>query len=147
MSEQGPKIQYERTDADLKAVTWVGLGIAALAAVVALALLPIMRGMVSRQAKEDVAPPPIAGFDSARQAPEPRLQGEPFADWQALKARQEAVLTSYGWVDEEKGVARIPIDRAMKMVLERGFPARVEAAAPAPAGVPAPASPAPGAHR
>ena len=39
MSEQGPKIQYERTDADLKAVTKVGVGIAVLATVVALAAM------------------------------------------------------------------------------------------------------------
>ena len=152
MSEQGPKIQYERTDADLKAVTKVGVGIALLATVVALALLPILKAMANRQSREDAAPAPIAGFDPARQAPEPRLQGEPFADWLALKARQEAQLTSYGWVDEDKGVTRIPIDRAMKMVLERGLPARAASGEPAPVASPAPASPAPsspapGAHR
>jgi hypothetical protein len=145
VSEQGPKIEYEPTDADLKAVTKIGVGIALLATVVALALLPILKGMVGRQAKDDVAPPPIAGFDPARQAPEPRLQGEPFGDWRALKARQEAVLTSYGWVDEDKAVTRIPIDRAMKVVLERGLPAR--AAVEAAPAAPAPASPAPGADR
>jgi hypothetical protein len=150
VSDHGNKIEYEKTDADLKAVTRVGVGIAVLTAVVALALWPLMGAMVNRRAKDDAAPPPIAGFDPARQAPEPRLQGEPFGDWLALRGRQESLLTSYGWVDEDKGVARIPIDRAMKMVLERGLPARaagVDAASPAPPAPPSPASPAPGAHR
>jgi hypothetical protein len=138
VSEKGPGIEYEKTDADLSAVTKVGLGIAMLATVVALALWPIMNSMARRQAKEDAPPPPIAGFDPARQAPEPRLQGEPFTDWIALKARQEALLTSYGWVDEGAGVARIPIDQAMKIVLERGLPSRTAAE------VAAPPSPAPG---
>ena len=146
MTEQGPKIEYERTDADLKAVTRVGVGIAVLATVVALALLPILNAMKNRQAREDAAPAPIAGFDPARKAPEPRLQGEPFADWLALKARQDAQLTSYGWVDEGKGVTRIPIDRAMKMVIERGLPSRPAGGEAAPAAA-APASPAPGGHK
>ena len=41
------------------------------------------------------------------------------------RAKREK-LTSYGWVDKEGGVARIPIDRAMDVMLERGFPARAD---------------------
>jgi hypothetical protein len=37
-------------------------------------------------------------------------------------------LTSYGWVDKEGGVTRLPIDRAMEVMLEKGFPARTKAA-------------------
>lgn len=149
MTDQGKKIEYEKTDADLSAVTKVGAGIAVLATVVALALVPILRGMIKYQEKGDVAPPPIPGFEPGRQAPEPRLQGEPFADWIALKARQESLLTSYGWVDEPNGVAHIPIDQAMKLLVARGLPARDQARdqemtiQPTPA-TPAPASPAPG---
>jgi hypothetical protein len=156
VSEHGPKIEFEKTDADLKAVTKVGVGIAVVATVVALALLPILHRMVDRRAKSDAAPPAIPGFQPGREAPEPRLQREPFADWRALKARQDALLGSYGWVDEPGGVTRIPIDQAMKMVIERGLPVRVAVseapspAAPAPAAAPPPAvaSPAPtGGHR
>lgn len=141
-SKENP-IEYERTDADLSAVTRVGAGIAVLGIVVALALVPILKAMVARQAKDDVAPPPIAGFERGRRAPEPRLQEEPFRDWTTLKSRQESLLGSYGWVDEGAGVTRIPIDRAMKMLAERGLPARAAAPPPAPAGVaPGLASPA-----
>lgn len=151
MTDPANKIEYEKTDADLSAVTKVGLGIAVLATVVALALVPILKGMVARQAKSDVAPPPIPGFEPGRQAPQPRLQGEPFGDWAALKARQESLLGSYGWVDEPAGVARIPIDRAMQLLVARGLPARDQARgqemaiqpAPSPANA-APASPTPG---
>jgi len=137
-------IEYEKTDVDLRSVTKVGLGIAALTIVVAGALVPILRGMVARQAKGDVAPPPIAGFEPGRQAPEPRLQGEPFGDYAALRSRQETLLESYGWVDEAGGVTRIPIDQAMKALLARGLPVRT-ATAPVPAASPA-ASPSAGRH-
>ena len=35
---------------------------------------------------------------------------------------QENQLNSYGWVDEKAGVARIPIERAMELTVQRGLP-------------------------
>jgi hypothetical protein len=35
-------------------------------------------------------------------------------------------LTTYGWVDPKSGVVRIPVDQAMKLLAERGLPARDE---------------------
>lgn len=146
------KIEYESSDADLSAVTRVGLGIAVVATLVALALVPILKGMVAYQAKSDAPAPPIAGFEPKRQAPEPRLQEEPFRDWTTLKARQEQQLHGYGWVDEANGVTRIPIEQAMRMIVERGLPAR-PAPSPTPAaptggstGVASPAAPAAPGH-
>lgn len=34
-----------------------------------------------------------------------------------LRTQEEATLGSYGWVDREKGTVRIPIDRAMELVV------------------------------
>ena len=49
--------------------------------------------------------------------PAPRLQVAPEEEYQHLKATQESILNSYAWVDQGKGVARIPIDRAMELVV------------------------------
>ncbi|HSM58582.1 MAG TPA: hypothetical protein VK879_20680 [Candidatus Sulfomarinibacteraceae bacterium] len=38
----------------------------------------------------------------------------------ALRATESARLDSYGWQDEEAGVAHIPLERAMDLLLERG---------------------------
>ena len=43
------------------------------------------------------------------------------ADQIALKSRQIAKLNSYGWVDRSHGIARIPITRAMDLILAQGF--------------------------
>jgi hypothetical protein len=43
---------------------------------------------------------------------------------QRLQAETEATLTSYGWVDRDRGVVHIPIDRAIELLIERGLPAR-----------------------
>lgn len=37
----------------------------------------------------------------------------------AWKAAKQKELTTYGWVDKAKGVVRIPIDQAMKDVIEK----------------------------
>ena len=41
-----------------------------------------------------------------------------------MRAHEEDILNSYGWVDRGNNVVRIPIDRAMKLTLERGLPSR-----------------------
>ena len=41
-----------------------------------------------------------------------------------LRATEEAVLHHYGWVDRPAGIIRLPIDRAMEVLVERGLPAR-----------------------
>jgi hypothetical protein len=42
----------------------------------------------------------------------------------ALRATEDAALTTYGWVDKNKGIVRIPIDRAIDLLLQRGLPTR-----------------------
>ena len=51
------------------------------------------------------------------------MEAEPRAVLDELRRREESRLTSYAWVDREQGVVRIPIDRAMEVLAERGFPA------------------------
>ncbi len=59
-----------------------------------------------------------------REPPQPRLQTQPFKDVYLLRQHEAEQLSSYGWVDKSTGVARLPIDRAMELILERGVPVR-----------------------
>lgn len=34
-----------------------------------------------------------------------------------LRAKEKALATSYGWVDEKAGVVRLPIDRAVELTI------------------------------
>src|SRR5215469_2165467 len=54
--------------------------------------------------------------------PEPRLQASPSADWKAYRDAQMEQLSSYGWVDRDKGAVAIPIQRAMELIIQRGIP-------------------------
>lgn len=40
------------------------------------------------------------------------------------RASEDAKLNSHGWIDTERGIVRIPIERAMDLVAQRGLPAR-----------------------
>jgi hypothetical protein len=58
--------------------------------------------------------------EPARLPPEPRLQPDPVGDLHRLRAREDEVLQTYGWVDQKAGVVRIPVARAMQQLAERG---------------------------
>ena len=61
-----------------------------------------------------------------KEPPTPNLQKQPFKDVYMLHQAENEKLGSYAWVDKDGGVTRIPIDRAMELMLERGFPARAD---------------------
>lgn len=60
-------------------------------------------------------------------------QNTPVTDLAAMRESEQRALTTYGWVDPEKGIVRIPIDEAMKLTLQRGLPVQ---SAPAPGAKP-----------
>ena len=51
--------------------------------------------------------------------PYPREQPDPLADLTSLRAREEAELNSYGWINKTTGVVRIPIERAIDIIAAR----------------------------
>ena len=54
--------------------------------------------------------------------PAPRIEEHPAIEMQELHAQEDKILSTYGWTDKKAGVVRIPIDRAMELQLQRGFP-------------------------
>jgi hypothetical protein len=68
--------------------------------------------------------PSVAPIRAERGIPEPRLQVDPPGELQSLRAAERARLSSYGWVDQQRGVVHVPIGRAIDMLLKRGLPVR-----------------------
>jgi hypothetical protein len=87
-------------------------------------MLPAASPDVGREAARVAPQFPLAVGQENRLPPEPRLQTNPRQDLLDLRAAEETTLTTYGWVDKNAGIARIPIDEAMKRVVEKGLPAR-----------------------
>jgi hypothetical protein len=79
---------------------------------------------------------PLAHVGPAQLPPQPRLQTTPREDLQRMRTEEEQVLNSYGWVDVQRGIVRIPIERAMALTVEQGLPARTGGAPFSPADGP-----------
>ena len=71
--------------------------------------------------------PLAAGAEKA--PPAPNLQTQPFKDIYTLRQGETEKLTQYGWVDKGTGVTHIPIEDAMRLVLERELKPRAQGAA------------------
>jgi len=123
------------TDAELSvpAIVFFGLGLA-LTMIVVCAILWLMAVRFKARAQAlDPARSPLAEANVPRLPPEPRLQAAPVADMRKLRAEENAILTTYDWVDRSAGVVRIPIERGIDIVSEKGLPVPPPAAARSPA--------------
>lgn len=105
---------YETTDVPAGLIVRIGLGLLA-GLVIAIIVLAIFFRLASEQpAPRWTAPSPLPA-----EPPAPRLQVSPVQDLQRLRALEDAVLYSYGWIDREAGIARIPIERAMEILVQQ----------------------------
>ena len=63
---------------------------------------------------------PERNFTAPRVFPAPRVFSDESDELKLLRAEQERRIQSYRWVNRNKGVIGIPIDRAMQIVAGRG---------------------------
>lgn len=80
--------------------------------------------------------------EDAKTFPQPRLESDERTQLTEFIGKQDQNLLTYDWVDKNSGVVRIPIDRAMDLIAQRGLPVRPQgnsAAAVAPAKKASPA--------
>ncbi|MGC1963234.1 MAG: hypothetical protein WA676_10910 [Candidatus Sulfotelmatobacter sp.] len=61
--------------------------------------------------------------------PNPKLEENERGQLNGILLQEENTLYSYGWVDEKAGTVRIPIERAMDLIAQRGLPVRPQGAA------------------
>src|SRR5262245_50332422 len=116
-----PGVHHETSDVDIRAIFGFGLGLTIVTAVVAAAVWLLFLYFSARESRPVFTEYPLAAQDT-RLPPEPRLQTNPRQEMHELRAREDELLISYGWVDKDKGVVRIPIERAMQLIVERGLP-------------------------
>jgi hypothetical protein len=114
---------YERDDAPVRPIVWAG---AVLAAGVLVTCLIVFGFFLYLTGLPPPPPHPMAEQVPAF-PPLPRLEEHPGLELQALREREQKRLESYGWIDRDSGRIHIPVDRAIELQLERGFPTRQEA--------------------
>jgi hypothetical protein len=121
---QNPEVAHEHSDVNVRGVFAFGFGLLVLAVIIHVLMWGVFDYFAARAARSDRPLSPLAASQRGGVPPEPRLQVSPTQDMRAMWAGEDAVLNSYGWIDRRAGVVRIPIEQAMRLLAERGLPAR-----------------------
>jgi hypothetical protein len=117
------QVGHETRDAPVLPVV---IGVVAVAVAIGLAVLVaswVQTSQTGRSASLS-QPPGFATPVPPPPPPEPRLEEEPGAQLQELRAAEDQILNGTAWVDRQAGIARIPIDRAIDLLAANPPPAR-----------------------
>jgi hypothetical protein len=124
-------VSFEKADVQATTIYWY---LSALAIAVILSYVVcvfVLRLTTKIAANYDTPPPSIRQeMGSAYEAmpPEPRLQGvpghssDPQTDLRLKMESDTEANQKYGWIDQNAGVAQIPVQEAMKIIAEKGLP-------------------------
>lgn len=108
-------VRAQRTGHEPDQPTLRGIAIGAGSIVGAVVVAVVVGFLIVRTLPHDEvaskpgSPPPITGG--------PVLQATPERDFPAFHAEKQRLLDDYGWVDRAHGIARIPIERAMALLV------------------------------
>lgn len=137
--------EFEREDLGAKPVILFLVGLTVGCVLLALVLKGMYSYLDAWENRHQPAPNPLAQQTrpdlrsvtpgDITKFPEPRLETDEPREITAFRIHEEQTLHSYGWVDQPAGVVRIPIDRAMELVAQRGLPSRPQAGTVPPSDV------------
>lgn len=145
IDKQNEEMDFEREDLGAKPILTFLLGLVIGCVLVALVLRGLYSYLDSYENRHQPVENPLVQQTTAdtrivekgdiNKFPQPRLESEETTEVNAFRMQEEQTLNSYGWVDEQAGVARIPIDRAMALLAQRGLPTKPQAGVVPPSDV------------
>ncbi len=112
------RVGHEETDVNPWVVGKFAIGLTVVCVLSLGLLYGVFRFMLSQEGGK--AP------EIVKSPPNPRLEVVPPVELRAFRTAEDQELSTYGWVDQQKGVVRIPIDRAIDLLAKKGLPARTE---------------------
>ncbi len=116
-----PDVAYEKTDAVTRPLYQFLFWISVITILTAILAGVILRGLEWwRDGASQAAI--MAEPHDAQLPPAPRLQTREPLDLAAFRREEAEILSTYGVVDRDQGIFRMPIEEAMKLTLERGLP-------------------------
>jgi hypothetical protein len=132
--EVNGEVSFERGDVNVYQITAFGVGLLISCIVVIFAMWAMFHFLAKREDKVNGLNPPAMLKERPKLPPEPHLQGifrpvSPAVELAELRADEDVILHSFGWIDPNKGIVRIPIDLAVDLVAAKGLPSK-----PSPAG-------------
>lgn len=121
-------VSFEERDIKVRTIYLylIALGLATVVALIVCIF--ILRFTSNLAASSDTPPPPSREALGKDYPPEPRLQGVPGHEFDAqkdLRYKLKADLDEnekLEWIDKNAGIAQIPVEDAMKIIAQKGFP-------------------------
>jgi hypothetical protein len=143
---------YERSDIGARGVLYFLAGLAVAGLLVYFVVAGLYSYLEKRSEAEQVPVSPLVtnapadtrhiGRDYPQDAfPNPKLEEDEHGQLNGIRLQEEQTLSTYTYIDKNAGTVRIPLDRAMDLIAQRGLPVRAQAApgsAPAAPSKPAP---------
>ncbi len=118
-TENGGSGGYERREVDIKLIVLSTVGLA-ITVIITLAFTVWLFDVTYHL----TTPKPGATVYPHEWPPAPRLQPHPAVELQNLRQHEDEILNNYGWVDQKAGVVRLPIDKAMDILAQKGLPTK-----------------------
>jgi hypothetical protein len=111
---------HEKKDADVTTIVLIAVGTLLLVLLVQLTVWMTLRHLRLNRAEKEQGAALVT--ERLKQFPDPRLQIDPALDLAKVRASDLRDLDTFAWIDRKAGVFRIPIERAMQLLSERGLP-------------------------
>jgi hypothetical protein len=129
---------FERRDIGISAVLWFLFGLAVAGVIITFAVNGLYHYLEARSEAEQAPVSPLvtnAPKDTRHLStnykdylkqnfPSPQLEIDERTQLDQIRMQEEETLATYGWVDQKAGIVRIPIERAMDLIAQRGLPTR-----------------------
>ena len=122
-------VAFESSDVDTRTILAYLFYLALAVAAAFIVSVFIFRFTSKMAADSDTPMAPVHRGVGPTMPPEPMLQGvpghetDPQLDLRLKRAADEAANEKYGWTDKQAGIARIPVEEAMKIIVSKGLPA------------------------
>ena len=121
-SGPGDRKAYESSEVRIRPLIAAGLLLAVIVTISTLLMSGMFNFFATRNAAQHPASSPMA--DSRKPPPGPLLQPDPSNELADARAYEEALIGRYTWVERDSGIVRIPVKKAMELLVKRGLPVR-----------------------
>jgi len=122
-------VAFESSDIDTRTILAYLFYLAITVAAAFFVTVFIFRFTTTIAVDSQTPPPPVRQGVGPTMPPEPRLQGVPGhtndaqLDLRDKREADNAANDDYGWTDQQGGIAQIPVEEAMKIIVSKGLPA------------------------
>ncbi len=123
-SSGGTPAGHELRDLSPKNIALFAVALTVTILLVLLVSYELFRRFATIEMRAQIPPSPLTY--TREPAPGPHLQVNPTRELKEMRAAEDSVLNHYGWIDPDKGIVRIPIDRAIEILAQKGLPARTK---------------------